>query len=439
MAKTVFAPGSVVTSNWLNAVNNPVFVDNPDDDGELARIADNDLSNVAGQIKPEWRAFRDALKVSAGSGLNITFEGGAVTLPLGTILTIAPGTLVMANNATNFVFVNESGAVASSLIYPVVGVMLASVTTVGGTITTIVDLRPRFRVQPVASAIKIFGGTGAQGDYVLSAGSATFSQGTYYYRNFTIGTAAVLTIDKFARIYCSGDVVIDGTINVTTMAAGGVGITSGNSNINLGGTVGSGIGAGLGSGPTYNYAAAPYGSGGASGLMTGGVGSAGEPGSGGRGGGGIWLEAGNTITVNGTINALGGSGTAGTVSAGTPTLSGAGGGSGGLILLSALRSIIASATSTLDVRGGAGGNGLNNGTGGGGGGGGQVVAIAPSINTTGSTIRLTGGAAGITSGTGVLGGGGGGGFGGSGGAASGTTAQTGGTGQLVIRNFAAVG
>jgi hypothetical protein len=436
VAKTVFAPGSVVTSGWLNAINNPVFVDNPDDDGELPRITNDDLSNAAGQIKQEWQAFRDAFRVAAGAGLNITFQGGAVTLPLGTIATIAPGTLVMANNATSFVFINELGVVVSSTIYPVVGVMLARVITVGGGITTIEDLRPRFRVQPIASAIKVFGGTGEQGDYVLSVGSATFDQGTYYYRNFTIGASTILNVSQFARIYCSGSVVIQGTVSITTFANGGIGFGTG-MHSNVGGLSGAGPGAGSGSGggKAYSYSASPSGSGGGSGFYSGGgsLSTAGGMGSGGAGGGGLWIEAAGGIQIvsGSSIIARGANGSTGSIASGAPDISGGGGGSGGMILLSSLSSV--SCTGTLDVRGGNGGNGLNNGGGGGGGGGGLVILISPNNNTTGGTVLLSGGSAGNTPGSGGLGGGAGGGFGGVGGVQS-----PGQIGQLVLRPFRAV-
>jgi hypothetical protein len=294
MPKTSFVNGSVVTPAFLNAINNPTYVDSPEFDGEIKRITNADLSNAPGEIKQEWTKFRDEFRVSVQSDLTVACTGGSITMPLGTIQVFAPGLYVVQNNALSYLFVNETGAIVSSLVYPVVGVLLAAITAVSGVITSIVDLRPRYRVQPLAAALKIFGGTGEQSDYVLSSGSATFDQGVYYFRNFTISASANLTISQFARIYCSGNVLIQGTINVSTFASGGLGFgTAVHSNI--GGLSGSGPGAGSGSGigRTYSYSATPFGSGGGSGFYSGSgsFSTAGAIVSGGDGGGGIWFEA----------------------------------------------------------------------------------------------------------------------------------------------------
>jgi hypothetical protein len=146
MAKTNFAPGTIVTADFLNAVNNPIFVATADNDGEIPLITNADLSNTPGQIKPEWIAFRDELKITAGSGLNVNYVAGSVTTPLGTIVAIPAGSLSLPNNTTSFVFVNESGGVTSSTVYPTTGLVIARVVTVGGAVSSITDLRPRYVV-----------------------------------------------------------------------------------------------------------------------------------------------------------------------------------------------------------------------------------------------------------------------------------------------------
>jgi hypothetical protein len=448
MTKTTFVAGSQVTPAFLNAINNPVFVTTADDDGEITKIRDADLDDGSDQIKAGWYAFRDGLKVTAGSGLVCNFAAGSVTLPLGTIQAITAGTITMVpgttSTTTNYIWVNTSGSVVTGLTYPTVALPLASVVTASGAISSITDLRPRFRVQPVASAIKIFGGTGEQGDYNLASGTATFADGFYYYNNFTVANGATLTVSRFARIYCSGTVTIAGTITVTTFSSGGTTFSTGSASAssNTGGLSGSGPGAGSGSGngsATYSYAAAPYGSGGASGFYSSAAASGGAISSGGAGGGGLWIEAAGAISVtSGVITARGGNGTAGSVSSGTPNISGGGGGSGGLILLSSLVSVTVSASAVLDVRGGDGAAAVSGAArGGGAGGGGNIVLISPSNNTTGASILRTAGSNGADSGTPTLGGGDGGSFGGTGAIGSSGTGSS--TGQLVLRAFRAVG
>jgi hypothetical protein len=448
MAKTTFVPGQRVTSAFLNAINNPVFVSTPDDDGELGKITDADLSDASDQIKSGWYTFRDELKVTAGSGLVCNFTAGSVTLPSGAIQTISAGTITLVPGTTsitnNYIWLDASGSVVTGLTYPTISMPLALVVTASGAISSVADLRPRYRVAPVASAIKIFGGTGEQGDYSLASGTATFSDGFYYFRNFSVSAGATLTISRFAKIFCSGNVVIAGTVTVTTFSAGGTGFGTGgvSATSNIGGLPGSGPGAGVGSGndPTaYSYAAAPYGSGGASGFYNSAAASGGNISNGGAGGGGLWIEAAGTISITtGTITARGGNADVGTSISGSPSISGGGGGSGGLILLSSLVSVTVGASATLDIRGGNGANATSGSAkGGGGGGGGTIVLISPNNNTSGSTLLRSAGSNGSDLGGGGLGGGDGASFGGTG--AKGTTGTGSSIGLLVLRSFKAVG
>ena len=441
MSKTTFVNGTVVTSEWLNSIQNLKF-DDQDFNGHYPRITNDDLSNAPGQIKPEYQGFRDTLKISAGTGLSVSCAGGAFTLPDGAIASIAPQAISLANDATNFIYVAENGTLTTASTYPVISLPLARVTTASGSISgAIVDLRPRFQIAAAANAVKVFGGTGGQGDYTLST-TATFDQGYYYFRNFTINAGATLTISKFARIFCSGTATIAGTINVTTISSGGaafatgvVGATGGLSGSGPGGGSGSG---GVGNGEAYNYAAAAYGSGGAGGYVNNPAGSAATVAAGGRGGGGLWIEAALRISVTGTIVATGENGGAGSQGVGASDISGGGGGSGGLVLLSSLSSCTVASGATISVRGGNGGNATRgNATGGGGGGGGQVVLIGPLLNTTGATITLSGGTVGNNASPGAspLGGGNGGGFGGGGGIGN----SNGQIGLLILRNFRAIG
>ncbi|MBH8566700.1 hypothetical protein I8748_31885 [Nostoc sp. CENA67] len=439
MTKTVFVNGSPVTADFLNSINNPVF-DGQDFDGHCPLITNSDLSSAAGQIKPEWEAFRDTLKVIATSGLTIGYTGGAVRLQDGSFVAINPGNLVLADNSISYVYINESGVIVQSTTYPLRALMLAQIFTVSGNISgSIIDLRPRYQVQPLFNAVKIFGGSGDEGNYSLS-GTDTLSQGEYFFKSFTINAGAVLTIDKLAYIRVSGDVAINGTINIATATAGGGSFATTLPSGNLGGNSGAGPGAGIGNltnGSAYSYLLAPHGSGGASGFVSISPGGNATIAAGGRGGGGLIIDCGGKITINGTITALGGNAGAGVLNSGSANISGGGGGSGGLILLRSLRQVVVSATAVLSVKGGNGSNGIvGNGAGGHGGGGGVVGIVSPSINTSGSTILLNGGTMGTTSGDGSTGGGAGGSFGGLGGLFPSIAAQS---GQLILRQFLPIG
>jgi hypothetical protein len=437
MPKTTFVKGTVVTAEFLNSINAPIF-DGTDADGHRGPLTDAELDPTPGSVKTGWQTFRDELKVSAGIGLTVSWVGGSVTRQDGSITTIAPSQIALPPSTSNYIFVDNSGSVAAATTYPLRSTPLARVTTSPTAILTIEDLRPRFAIQALGQSVRVFGGSGSQGDYTLNSGSATLS-GEYYYKNFTIGAGATLTIAGSANIYCSGDVNITGTINVTPPVKGGGALSGGVKPQDYSNTQGLGIAGGNSvngpASPPYSYSSSPLGSGGAGPWITVASGSGGITGSkGGNGGGAVVFEVGGSISVSGAIAALGESGQGAAAvlnpSALSMTISGTGGGSGGLIWLKSMRSILVTAAASLSVRGGDGGTGYPNPTtqlSGGGGGGGYVTLNAPAINTSGATINLAGGASPYSTGTyGAV-------SGGSFAGQAGGPGQPGGVGQLILR------
>lgn len=463
MTKTVFVPSTPIASAFLNAINNPVFRASPANDGEIPLITNSDLSDAAGQIKPEWTTFRDALKVSAGTGLSVTYTGGAITLDTGLIATIAPGTLVVSDNTTTYVYVDRSGAVTSSSTIPAYWSPLAKVVTVAGAVSTITDLRERFKISPLTRAIQTFGSGGYEGDLTVNAGQTVTVNGLHYYRNVTIATGGTVNVTSgWAYLKASGSVSIQGVINVTPPVAGGAGFQSSvcGANFQYFGASGSGLGRGAG----INQAPAPayphltqsgLGSGGAVGYAQ--VGSAAatiSTAQGGAGGGAIFIEAAGTVSIAGSITCNGGNATTPSVSStGSALASGGSGGSGGTISIASLTSITTTAAAVLSAKGGNGSSGakINSATdsigGGGGGGGGYVIFFAPTLSINVSSQLLV---AGGTGGAGIVGSGGnyygscaGASFGGQGGANDASnvnsgTGFSGSSGQLLQYSFTPV-
>jgi len=424
--KKVWVNGDDTDAAWFNAAQNP-FTKNPATDNlinpnENWQLTNASLSRASGNILPEWEAFRDALKVSPGAGLSVAYAGGAIKLPDGAIATIAPSTIAVPNNATSTVYVQENGTVAVSTDPPPMTIPLALVTTVAGAVTSVVDLRTPYQLFPRAETVKILGGFSTT-DFTLS-GNATFSLGEYLFRNFTIEATGVLTVDKFVTIYCT-DAVINGSIIVTQSFRGSGGNTR--TIYGSGGfATGTGVGASSGSSPggTYNYRVSSSGSSGSEGAVEGAFTNLYCTSSkGGDGGGGIIIEASRSITINGQITAIGGSGIIGDALSATVGLSGGGGGSGGGIILKSKKITFAS-TATLSVLGGNGAPGTSSGTtfgarGGGGGAGGVIALIAPTITKNSANFILSGGSPGAdnnpSSNPAPLGGAAGAGFGGTGG------------------------
>ena len=444
MAKTTWATGMPLTPEWLNAIQDLRFDDNTAYDGHYPRLADDALSNDPSAIKSQWYTYQQALQVTAGSGLIANYTAGIVTLLDGSLATIAAGTISLPANSTVYIYVDRAGTVQQSTIYPPAAYVLAKVTTGATTISSVVDYRSKIaqRVLPVGQSLRVFGGQGSQGNWNPAPGTYTIS-GDYYYGNVTIGSGVTINVAGYSKIYATGNVQIDGVINVSAPVSGGNRIYGSVGAQTYPSRIGSGLGGGQGinesGAAAYSYAASLFGSGGSSGWNSFGASSSGTIGtcSGGNGGGAFLVEAAGSITVTGSISANGtaGKGTAdivNTANIGSNSyVTGGGGGSGGLVGLSSLSSVTVTASGVISVQGGAGGTGYTNQAGqtvqqAGGGGGGYAVFVAPSINLTGATINLAGGA---SSTGGTIGSVSGGSFGGVGGAPQ----SAGSVGQLITR------
>lgn len=445
MPKTVFVQGTAVTPAFLNNLNNPRFNDN-DEDGEYERLTDDALSNTPGNIKPQWQAFRDALLVTAATGLSVNIAAGAITRDDYTVGTVSATSRSLTANSTTFIWVDNTPSVQTGASLPSRCFPLAQVVTGAASITSVSDLRDRYVIKPPTRAVSVFGG-GNTTD--LSYGSNITLGGRIDCRNFTLSAGNTITVSSgFLWIKASGNVSIAGIINVSPIVAGGFGFSGLCNPQHYPAESGRGLGGGGGHNGAaalkYPHTAALLGSGGASGFasIAGGTPQITQS-RGGFGGGAVIIEAAGTITIGGTIFCDGGAGTvasASSIGASSIVMPGGGGGSGGLIVLASLTSVTASAGSQLSIRGGSGASGYianysGQAQGGGGGGGGYLVVQSPSNNLGAATVFLTGGVAGATVGTGsaVAGSIGGtySGLGGLGGFA-------GGSGEIINQNFTPV-
>lgn len=412
---TPFADGDAFTPDLAyQAFNSPVFDDLPQYLGHRMKIQDVELSDASGQIKDRVGFLESSLKVvqEGTTGLTVRYLSGRVTLPNNTTLVIASGLLAVTDNAVTFIFIDQLGAPRAASRLPAICVPLAKVTAVNTQISQIEDMRhPNQKtIAPAPNAIKVFGGS-VTGDFVAPA-NTVFKNGYHYCRDFTVPAGVNLVVQGFARIFCSGNVNIAGTITVQAMTPG---CPLQAWNLTNSGSVGliGGTGIGTHGRNIIPWAAQPYGSGGGSGLIQcwGAAQGWGYTGAGGDGGGGVWIEASGNVVVTGTIVADGSAGgqggnasnmAPGGLNSTLPSImtAGGGGGSGGLVYLSALGTI--SISGGLYARGGNGGNGRTltkdnsriAAFGGAGGGGGYIVLSAPAINTSGSILNVNGGTTG---------------------------------------------
>jgi hypothetical protein len=251
--------------------------------------------------------------------------------------------------------------------------------------------------------------------------------GTHNYTNFTVQLGAKIQSEGL-HIKTTGTATVAGTIEVTPMINGGAGY-SGTFLIpsDIRSNVGAGFGASGGHNTTplpYDYQVSNVGSGGGSGYCKGRLTGGGNfsdisdtcnvvVGTGGNGGNSLIIESAGAITISGTLMAVGGHASNNNYISGLGAnqyviMSGAGGGSGGLIHLKSVTSVTLTPTSSVDIRGGDGGNGFVSsnvsGTftarGGGGGSGGYLVLESPNNNNQSVSFINLGGFPGLPSGSG---------------------------------------
>lgn len=419
--KTVFVPGSIVTSEFLNLVNNPFFSDTASD-GSIPKITWSDLSDAPGEIVADWAAFRGAFEVSINAGLTVTVAAGVLSLPTLAPVAYPEVNYLLPDDTISYLYFDVTGTLSDNTVRPSIGYVIAKVTTSSGSVTNIEDYRPIAITATRPELTRCFGGQGSEGVVILS--NPTDLTGDHYFESLVIDPGVTVTAEGYCHIRVAGSVTISGQIIVNPRTPGGAGYLGA---IACPGTLPSSTGAGLGGGTQFTgSAASPYGywngagSGGASGAVRG---SLQNPGAtypadsgfsnsisvqpGGNGGGVLIIEAGGPVHLNNCILSANGESAN---DAPQPTtslqqyiiISGAGGGSGGLISVSSAESILVEDGSALQVSGGAGGEGnitanrINDfvAEGGGGGSGGYIVFHAPSVTQGLATYAIDGGAAG---------------------------------------------
>jgi hypothetical protein len=405
----VFSDGMEYTAELAyKAFYSPVFDGQTQYLGHREPIRDDELSPTG--IRAEVNNLVNGLKCSKqATGLTVSYTAGQVLLPNGTVITKAAGAVLVPDNATSWVFVNQAGDVVASTTRSVSRVTLAQVTSVGGVITNLQDYRypSILAVRQPAFVLRSFGGQSST-PKVCTQGETL--RGIIECSTFTIPAGITVTVDKFCKVVASERVDIYGTVNVTQQAQGAssqwYALTPG---FNFGGLVqGQGLGA---RGGAYHYTQQSFGSGGGTGNIANRPGnasnSAGQLRKAGDGGGSFIVEAAGNITVysSAVITARGEDGLVPQSNDGAQTYicwaSGSGGGSGGCVVLVSAGSCVIQTGATVDIRGGNGSAPYSNMPGhtnqsmvigGNGGSAGYLVTIGVNgVNTTGFTFLNAGG------------------------------------------------
>lgn len=251
------------------------------------------------------------------------------------------------------------------------------------------------------------------------------------YTSITINSGHTVTAANRARVmilYCTGNVVINGTLSMNARGAAATPSSALNLTRNVadalltsevaatvftvalaggtGGTAGAASVGGTG-GTATNGTGGGGGGGGSVGAGNGGAGAAGTVwcgGSAGGGGGGAGAgSVGGAGATNGGAGGAGfndGGGNGGGGGAGNPVGTSLGtaatGGGGGTLIIIAAGTVTIGATGTVSANGGNGGSagGVNQSSGGGGAGGGRIIILSAGAYSNSGTVQANGGTGG---------------------------------------------
>ncbi len=212
MPRTNFTTSTPITSEFLNKVARP-RISTVDDDGAISPLTNADLDNSPGSLLFDFYSLASALQVVQGNagGLSITVKGGTVRRTDGTSLRISDTTLSVPNNAVSFVWVDSVGTIQVTPNRPNIGAVLATITTVNGSITNIADDRVNIEVRPRTTIIGVFGGQSTE-DYIIPANTTQVLTGSIECRNFILPASSSIQVRENLTIRASGDVNIFGNI-----------------------------------------------------------------------------------------------------------------------------------------------------------------------------------------------------------------------------------
>ena len=417
----------------------------PKDASGMAGAALIPGGNNAARPSPVTGMFR--YNNQSGTPVSLEYYDGAAWSAVGggtaaTLAEAAAGTLTTKYSSPQTAVPKDASGMTGAALIPTGTTLQQPATPVGGMLRMNTTLNPdslevydgtaaAWRSLSYATATP----TGLT-DLTISA-NGILPGGTY--NNVTINPGVTATVNGFTSILAYGNVTINGTLNGVGLGLPG-GKTSvsmsGATGVGVAGTAGQGAGAGIylgafGGGTSIGgqICSPEYlqGSSGSSGeVYCNNVGGSNQTSQGGRAGSSLLIRCKGTLTVSGTAT-INMSGTVGFSSGGGDGAAGGGGGSGGLIYLEGETLSVAG---TLNSLGGNGSNAASRFAGGGGGGGGYIILSSPSTITDTSTKSVAGGTAGSSvsdPGTGGAGGG----FGGAGGA----SATAGSAGQILTNYF----
>lgn len=140
MTRPTLLDGQIYDAAYANAAGFPQMT-GEDTYGHGPLIRDEHMSSVPGNLKPQFYSWYNRINVTVTTGLSVAYTGAAIRLANGTTVDLSSGVLVLPNNTTGWVYINNIGAIQAGATLPVEGIILASYVTASSVITQLNDLR----------------------------------------------------------------------------------------------------------------------------------------------------------------------------------------------------------------------------------------------------------------------------------------------------------
>ena len=140
MTRPILNDGDIWQAQYANAAGFPI-PDGADEYGHGPKIIDDYLDDASDMIKARFYGWYNRVQVTEGTGLQVNYTGAPIRLPDGSNVNLSAGSLTLTNNATGFIYIDNTGAIQFGSTLPPERIVLATYVTASGAITALNDVR----------------------------------------------------------------------------------------------------------------------------------------------------------------------------------------------------------------------------------------------------------------------------------------------------------
>ncbi len=152
MARPTLSDGQIWEAGYANAAGFPQMT-GEDVFGHGPLIKDENMSDLPGQLKPQFYGWYNRISLSIATGLSVAYTGATIRLADGTTIDLPSGLIVLPSGSTGWIYIDSDGAIQAGEALPMQGIVLASYVTAASAITQLDDLR--YQVVEAVAPIQI--------------------------------------------------------------------------------------------------------------------------------------------------------------------------------------------------------------------------------------------------------------------------------------------